>query len=65
MSNESIKPPSTSSKILNPSLNYVGSKARVEFKGDCLKQYKISFDHGKHLVVNIYIVYETNIKMLI
>ena len=53
---ESIKPPSTSDKMLNPSVNYVGTKARVEFKGDCLKQEKISFDHGK--IVNIYIVYE-------
>ena len=58
MSDESIKPPSTSNKILNPSLNYVGTKARVEFKGDCLRQDKISSDHGK--VVKIYIVYEIN-----
>ena len=42
--------------MFNPSLNYVGAKARVEFNGDCLKQDKISFDHGK--IVNIYIVYE-------
>ena len=28
-------------KMLNPSLNYVGTKARVEFKGDCLKEDKI------------------------
>ena len=47
LSDESIKPPSTSNKILNPSLNYVGTKARKEFKGDCLKQDKISFGHGK------------------
>ena len=44
--------------MLTPSLNYVGTKARGEFKGDCLKQDKISFDHEK--VVNIYIVYEIN-----
>ena len=44
--------------MLNPSLNCVGTKSGVEFKGDCLKQDKISFDHGK--IVNIYIVYETN-----
>ena len=56
MSDQSIKPPSTSDKMFNPSLNYVGTKARVEFNGDCLKQDKISFDHGK--IVNIYIVYE-------
>ena len=50
MSDENIKPPSTSNKMLNRSLNYVGTKAKVEFKGGCLKQEKISFDHGK--VVN-------------
>ena len=41
-------------------MDYVGIKTRVEFKGSCLKQDKISFDHGK--VVNIYIVYEKNIN---
>ena len=56
MSDESIKPPTTSNKMLNPSLDFVGTKARVKFNGDCLKQEKISFDHGK--IVNIYIVYE-------
>ena len=44
--------------MFNPSLNYVGTKTRVEFKGNCLKQDKILFDHGK--VENIYIVYEIN-----
>ena len=56
MYDESIKPPSTSNKMLNPSVNYVDSKARVKFNGDCLKQEKISLDRGK--VINIYIVYE-------
>ena len=55
---ESIKPPSTSSNIPNPLLNYVGTKTRVEFKGSCLKQDRFSFDHGK--VVNIYAFYEIN-----
>ena len=31
-------------------------KARVRLSGDCLKQEKITFNHGK--IVNIYIVYE-------
>ena len=39
-SDENIKPPSTSNQMLNPSLDYVGTKARVECKGDCLKQEK-------------------------
>ena len=46
-----------SDKMLNSLLDYVDTKARVKFNGDCLKQDKISFDHGK--IVNIYIVYET------
>ena len=56
MSDESIKPPSTPNKIVNPSADYVCTKARVKFRGDCLKQEKIIFDQGK--IVNIYIVYE-------
>ena len=56
LSNESIKPPATSNQMLNPSLYYVGTKIRVKFNGDCLKQKKITFNHGK--IVNIYIVYE-------
>ena len=54
--NEGIKPTTTSNKILNPSLDFVGTKARVKFNGDCLKQEKITFSHGK--IVDIYIVYE-------
>ena len=56
MSDESIKPSSTSNKMLNPSLTYVGTKVRVKFNEDCLKQEKIAFNHGK--IVNIYNVYE-------
>ena len=42
--------------MFKPSVNFVGTKARVKFNGDCLKQDKTSFDHGK--IVNIYIIYE-------
>ena len=56
LSDESIKPPTTSNKLLNPLLDSVGTKARVKFNGDCLKQEKITFNHGK--IVNIYIAYE-------
>ena len=55
MSDEGI-PPSTSNKMLNLSVHYVGTKARVKLNGDCLKQEKITFDHGK--IVDIYIVAE-------
>ena len=47
MYDEIIKPPSTSANVLNPLLNYVGTRIRVEFKGICLKQDKTSFNHGK------------------
>ena len=56
LSDESIKPPATSDYKLNPKVNYYGTKTRLEFRGSCLKQDKIVFDHRK--VVNIYIVYE-------
>ena len=47
MSDKSIKPPSTSDNTLNPLIDYVGTKIKVEFRGSCLKQDKISFNHGK------------------
>ena len=53
---ESFKPPTKSDNSLNPTLNYYGIKARVKFTGSCLKQSKISYNHGK--LVNISIVYE-------
>ena len=56
LSDESIKEPTTLNRILNPPLNLVGTKARLRFSGDCLKQEKITYTHGK--TVNIYIVYE-------
>ena len=56
LSNESIKPPTTSNNSLTPEVNYYGTKTRVQFIRSCLKQSKISYTHGK--VVNIYIAYE-------
>ena len=55
LSSESFKAISTSDNSLNPTLNYYGTKIRVKFTGDCLKQHQITYEHGK--VVNIYIVY--------
>ena len=56
ISNESIKPPTTSNNSLNPRLNYNDTNIKVQFTGSCLKQPKCTFTHKK--VVNIYIVYE-------
>ena len=53
---QSIKAPSTSNKLLNPSLDYLGIKIRVKFNRDSLKQKRLDFSHGK--IVNIGIVYE-------
>ena len=57
LSNESIKPPTTSDIGLTPILNYYGTKTKVSFDRICLKQDKVTFDHEK--IVNIYIAYET------
>ena len=56
ISNESIKPPTTSNNSLTSELNYYGTKTKVQFTESCLKQPKFTFTHKK--VVNIYIVYE-------
>ena len=56
LSSESIKPPTTSDNSVTPALSYYDIKIRVKFTGSCLKQLKISYTHGK--VVIIYIVYE-------
>ena len=53
LSDENIKASTTPNKVLNPSLDCAGSKIRVKFRGDCLKQENITFNHGK--IVNIYI----------
>ena len=56
LSNESIKPPTTTNNSLNPRLSYNDIKIKVQFTRSCLKQPKFTFTHKK--VVNIYIVYE-------
>ena len=59
MTNSGIEPPATSDNSLAPSLNCIVVISRIKFDGHCSKQGKITFTHGK--VVNIYIVYETNL----
>ena len=63
MSDGSVKPPTTSNKMLNPSLDYLGTKTRLKFNGNRLKQEKITFNHGK--IANIHIVYkiETSVNI--
>ena len=56
LSDESIKPPTTSDNTLNPRLSYNDTKIKVQFTRSCLKQPRSTFIHKE--VVNIYIVYE-------
>ena len=56
LSDERINYIRTPNYSFTPSLDYYGTKTRVEFNGSCLKQDKVTFNHGK--VVNICIVYE-------
>ena len=56
LSVESIKLPTTSDNSLTLVLNYRGTKTGVKYTGSCLKQPKMSYNHGK--IVNIYIVQE-------
>ena len=56
LSDESIKPSTTSDNNLTPLIDYLGNKIRVKFNGTILRQPKISYTHGK--TVNICIVYE-------
>ena len=58
LSDESITAPTTTNYSLNPLLSDFDTKTRVEFKGSCLKQDKMTYDHRK--IVNIYIVYEVS-----
>ena len=58
LSVENIIAPATIDYSFNSQLSYLGTKTRAEFKGNCLKQDKITYDHGK--IVNICIVYEIN-----
>ena len=54
----SIKFHSVPDNILYPSLDYLRAKIKIKFNGNCLKQGKITFNHGK--IISISIVYEIN-----
>ena len=58
MSDENITAPTMLDYKFNPELSYFGTKTRLDFRGSCLKQNKITFNQGK--IVNIYIVYDLN-----
>ena len=56
LSNENITAPTTIDDKLHQQLSYFGTRARLEFRGRCLKQDKSTFNHRK--IINIYIIYE-------
>ena len=58
MSDENITAPTTTDYSVNPQLTYFHTKTRIKVKESCLKQDKITYNHGK--IVNIYIVYEAD-----
>ena len=45
LSDENIAVPARNDYSLNPQLSYPGNKTRVEFKRNCLKQDKITYNH--------------------
>ena len=56
LSDINITPRTTSDYRLNPQVSYFGTKTKIKFNGNCLKQDKLTYTHGK--TVNIYIAYE-------
>ena len=56
MSDERIDSITASDYKITSELSFYGIKTRVEFKGSCLKQDKVTYNH--EAIVNIYIVYE-------
>ena len=56
LSDERLNSNTASNYTITAELSYYGTKIRVEFNGNCLKQDKVTYNHGK--IVNIYIVNE-------
>ena len=56
LSDEKIDSITASNHKITPELSLYDTKTRVESNGSCLKQDKVTYNHGK--IVNIYIVYE-------
>ena len=56
MSDERLDSITASNYKIIPELSFYGTKTKVEFDENCLKQGKVTHNHGA--IVNIYIVYE-------
>ena len=53
--NERLYSITASNYKITPELSFYDTKTRVEFNGSCLKQDKVTLNHGA--IVNIYIAY--------
>ena len=56
LSDERLNSNTPSNYSITPELSFYVTKTREEFNGSCLKQDKVTYNHGT--IVNIYIVYE-------
>ena len=56
LSDERFDSITTSNHKITPELSFYCTKTKVEFNGSCLKQNKVTYNHGK--IANTYIVYE-------
>ena len=56
LSDESFNDNAASKYSISPELSYYGTRTREELNGSCLKQDKVTYNHGT--IVNIYIVYK-------
>ena len=56
LSDERLNSNTASNYKITPELSYYGTKIRVEFNESCLKQDKVTYNHGK--IINMCIVYE-------
>ena len=49
LSDENIKPPTTSDNSLSPLINYLDTKTKLEFNGSCLRQNKITYTKDNNI----------------
>ena len=56
LSDERLVSITASNHKITPELSFYGTKTKVDFNGSCLKQDKVTYNHGT--IVNTHIVYE-------
>ena len=56
LSDESIKPRTTSDNSLSPLIDHTGNKTRPKFNGSCLKQNKPTYTHRTILLHKLLLV---------